>query len=116
MEEKPLRYGLSLRIYREEKCFGTGVAQLLELVERLHSLRAATMQMNMAYSKAWSVIKTAEKELGFKLLNATTGGRNGGGATLTPEAQAVLQDYRAFQKDVAAAADELFVKHFGKYR
>ena len=76
MEE--LRYNLSCRLFTDVKCFGPGVAQLLHRVERLHSLRAAAMEMEMAYSKAWTVIKNSENALGFKLLAFTTGGKHGG--------------------------------------
>lgn len=115
MKNKPLYFALSLRIFRENKCFGKGVAQLLELVDELHSLRQATQQMNIAYSKAWTVIKTAEQELGFKLLETTTGGRHGGGAILTERARQLLIDYRALCEDVQAAADASFAKHFARY-
>ncbi|MBR0026369.1 MAG: LysR family transcriptional regulator [Clostridia bacterium] len=115
MPELPLRYTMSLRIHREKKCFGTGVAQLLRTVQETHSLRAATMRMDMAYSKAWSIIKTAEEQLGFKLLNATTGGKGGGGATLTPEAEKLLADYENFEQEMREAADALFEKYFSQY-
>lgn len=116
MPELPLKYTMSLRIHREKKCFGSGVAELLRIVRETRSLRAATMRMDMAYSKAWSIIKTAEQQMGFKLLNATTGGKGGGGATLTPEAEQLLADYENFEREVREAADALFVKHFSKYK
>ena len=90
---KELRYNLSCRLFTDAKCFGPGVAQLLHRVERLHSLRAAAAEMEMAYSKAWTVIKNAENALGFKLLASTTGGRHGGGAALTPEGKALLAEW-----------------------
>lgn len=116
MPELPLRYTMSLRIHREKKCFGAGVAELLNIVRETHSLRAATMRMDMAYSKAWSIIKTAEQQMGFKLLNATTGGRGGGGTTLTKEAEQLLSDYENFEREVREAADVLFEKHFSQYK
>ena len=51
-----LRYVMTLRLYGQDKVFGPGIAELLERVDRLHSLRQATMEMGMAYSKAWSII------------------------------------------------------------
>lgn len=116
MFKQPLRYSLLVRVLREKKCFGPGIAQLLQLVRETQSLRAATMSMNMAYSKAWIMMKTAEEQLGFKLLISTTGGKGGGGAMLTPEAEQLLEDYAAFRRDVVSAADELFEKYFGKYQ
>ena len=71
---------MTLRFYVEDnKVFGPGVAQLLHRVQELHSLRAAALSMNMAYSKAWTMLRSAEKELGFKLLHSSTGGKGGGG-------------------------------------
>ena len=77
MNEK-LRPVISIRIFRETKCFGPGVAELLRHVREAHSLRGAAMTMGMAYSKAWTIVKQAERELGFPLLVSVTGGRHGG--------------------------------------
>ena len=113
MGKKQLRYSLTLRIYGKEKCFGPGIAELLERVDEVRSLRKATISMEMAYSKAWRIIKTAEESLGFPLLRSTTGGRGGGGAELTPEAQDFLQRFRRFEEAVRGYADEAFLEIIG---
>ena len=77
MDEK-MTYNLTVRLFCGEKCFGPGMAQLLRKVQELHSLRAAAMSMNMAYSKAWTITKKAQEALGFPLLHSVTGGRGGG--------------------------------------
>ena len=74
--EKKLHTVLTIRLFTDEKCFGPGIATLLHHIEDLHSLRSAAMQMNMAYSKAWTIVRNAEAQLGFKLLHSTTGGRH----------------------------------------
>ena len=53
-----------------QRFFGPGVAELLERVREHRSLRAAAASMEMAYSKAWTVIKNSENALGFKLETA----------------------------------------------
>ena len=63
--EMKMTYNLSCRLFTDAKCFGPGVAQLLHAVQQLHSLRAAALSMDMAYSKAWTVIKNSEKALAF---------------------------------------------------
>ena len=88
--EQNLHYNVSVRLFAEEKCFGPGIAALLLRVQELHSLRAAAMSMGMAYSKAWTITKHAERQLGFPLLHSSTGGKGGGGATLTPEGERLL--------------------------
>ena len=104
---------LTVRLFAEEKCFGPGIAELLERVDEVRSLRKATISMEMAYSKAWRIIKTAEESLGFPLLRSTTGGRGGGGAELTPEAQDFLQRFRRFEEAVRGYADEAFLEIIG---
>lgn len=114
MAKTPLHYGMTLRLYREQKVFGPGVAELLETVRDTRSLRSAAMRMDMAYSKAWKVMKEAEKGMGYALLDTATGGRQGGGATLTPEAETLLARFRAFEKECQKAADEAYTRYFGE--
>lgn len=113
MPNKQLRCQISVRIFGEEKCFGPGVADLLERVDRLKSLRKATIEMDMAYSKAWKIVKIAEANLGFELLKSVTGGKGGGGAELTEDAKRFLAAYRRFEESVRSYADEAFVEMLG---
>lgn len=112
---KKLHTVLTIRLFADEKCFGPGIATLLHHIEKRHSLRAAAAEMDMAYSKAWTIVRNAEGQLGFKLLHSTTGGRHGGGAALTEEAQELLAAYDNYCREVRQAADSLYEKYFGKY-
>ena len=112
MEEKKLHPVITVRLYTDEKCFGPGVAMLLERVERLRSLRSAAMDMDMAHSKAWTILRNAERQLGFKLISSTTGGRHGGGAVLTEEGERMLSAYNAFAREVRESGQALFQKYF----
>lgn len=109
-----LRLAVTLRLLDGEgqRRFGPGVAALLEEVREKRSLRAAAASMGMAYSKAWRIVRTAEEALGHKLLDSTIGGRHGGGALLTPEAEALLTAYQALREEVDAFARERFWEHF----
>lgn len=110
-----MTYNLSCRLFTDAKCFGPGVAQLLHAVQELHSLRAAALSMDMAYSKAWTIIKNSEKALGFSLLDSTTGGKGGGGAALTPEGARLLCAYDTFCSRLHDAADQLFQEEFAPF-
>ena len=88
---------------------------LLQKVQELHSLRAAAMSIGMAYSKAWTILKNAQQHLGFQLLHSTTGGKNGGGATLTPEAEAILAAYARYCGEVRAYAAQRFEEAFREF-
>ena len=105
--EQQFRPVLTIRIFADEKCFGPGIAVLLQKVQELHSLRAAAMSIGMAYSKAWTILKNAQQHLGFQLLYS-----NGGGATLTPEAAALLAAYEEYCSELNTYAKTLFTEKF----
>ncbi|BAK98937.1 putative ModE family transcriptional regulator [Oscillibacter valericigenes Sjm18-20] len=114
--KKDIRLKLTIRLYSDddERCFGPGIATLLHRVEEHRSLRAAAASMGMAYSKAWRIIRTAEAVFDCKLLDSVTGGKNGGGAVLTKEAQALLAAYDGYCAQVGEFAAEKFKSCFGK--
>lgn len=95
------------------KCFGLGPMQLLRNVSELGSLKKAAEAMNLSYNKALSMIKTAEKGLGFPLLDKKIGGERGGGSALTPAAWTILQQYQDFCLRLDQSAGALFQEIFG---
>ena len=114
MNEK-LRPVISIRIFRETKCFGPGVAELLRHVREAHSLRGAAMTMGMAYSKAWTVVRNAEDGLGFHLLTSTAGGKHGGGAQLTERGEALLAAYARYCQTLRDFAQRQFIADFSDF-
>ena len=113
MEDKRLRFALTLRIFSDtEKCFGPGMAELLERVDQMQSLRQATLSMEMAYSKAWRVLKAAERGLGFPLLESSTGGKGGGAARVSERGRKLLEQYERFEKEIARIAREKYREIF----
>ncbi len=103
---------ISVKLKGSEIFFGNGIAELLEQVEKLGSLSEACTSMNMAYSKAWKIIKRAEKELKFNLIDRKTGGQGGGGSTLTHEGKEFLQKYLEYRKTINRYAYEAFDSFF----
>ena len=106
---------LTIRIFTDRKCFGPGIAALLHRVDELHSLRAAAQSMEMAYSKAWKIVKNGEEGLGIRLLSSTTGGKNGGGAVLTEEARRLLECYDGYCAELRELAEEKFRERFSAW-
>ena len=102
--ENKLYAKISVRLFTDDKCFGPGIAALLRRVDKYHSLRSAAASMGMAYSKAWTILKSCEQHLGFKLVNSTIGGKNGGGATLTENAKKMLSAYDEYCEELKAYA------------
>lgn len=96
------------------KFFGEGPLRLLRCVERTGSLRAAAMEMEMAYSKATKLIKQAEHNLGFPLTTRSAGGKDGGGSRLTPEGARFLRQYEAYRDACVKANQDLYRQFFPK--
>ena len=94
--------------------FGRGVAMLCRGVRDDGSLNKAAKNMGMAYSKAWKMLKGAEKEWGFALTDRETGGKDGGGSTLTPQAERLIEAYEGFKKDAVDHLDQLFAQYFSE--
>ena len=115
---KELHLKLTVRLFTDDqqRCFGPGIATLLERVREHRSLRSAAASMGMAYSKAWRIIRTAEDVFGCKLLDSTIGGKGGGGASLTAEAERLLAAYEEYVSDVENYCQSKFEDAFGFYR
>lgn len=99
-----------------EKFFGEGPARLLHGVGKMGSLRAAAIEMDMAYSKALKLIKQAEKTLGYALITRTTGGKDGGGSVLTPEGREWLTRYEVYRDACIQSNRKLYLECFPEQR
>ena len=97
-----------------EKFFGEGPARLLRRIDETGSLRAAAMSMDMAYTKALKLMKQAEAALGFPLITRTTGGKAGGGSTLTAEGRRWLRQYEIYRDACIKVNQELYRQYFPK--
>lgn len=96
-----------------KKIFGNGPMELLIETDKLGSLRKASIQMNMSYSKAWNIIKLLEESTGHDILEKRIGGQQGGGSTLTDEAREIISCYSKFRKEAEEAVKEAFERNFG---
>lgn len=94
------------------KFFGEGPLRLLRCVEKTGSLRAAAMEMEMAYSKASKILKQAETSLGVPLTTRSVGGKDGGGSILTDEGKQWLRQYEAYRDACVKANLELYRQYF----
>lgn len=95
-----------------ERFFGDGPCRLLTLVEQTGSLRAAAMEMGMAYTKAMKLLNHAEKAVGEPLTVRSTGGRDGGGSCLTPRGKELVEQYERYKELCVQAGRELYSQIF----
>ena len=87
-----------------DKVLGPGRAELLGLIARHRSIRAAASQMSMSYRRAWGLVRSINAAAGVPLVAAVKGGSGGGGAELTPAGRAALAWYEKLVDRLDAAA------------
>jgi len=70
------------------------MAQLLERVAELGSIRRAAASMDMSYRKAWLLIQELQKTFDGPVVTAEAGGLAGGGTHLTELGASLVKLYR----------------------
>ena len=80
------------------------MAQLLERISQLGSIRRAAASMGMSYRKAWLLIQEMQKTFDSPVVTAETGGVAGGGTQLTELGSSLLKIYRGVESRAADAA------------
>ena len=106
---------LTVRLFTSEKALGPGIVKILKLVRELGTLRAASEQMGMSYSNAWGKVGACARALGVALLQRTVGGKGGGGAKLTPEAEKLISFYEEYYRRVSEAAEQILLSLSQEY-
>jgi molybdenum ABC transporter molybdate-binding protein len=76
---------------------GPGRLELLETIDRCHSISAAARQLGMSYRRAWLLVESINRAAGTKLVRTQTGGRDGGGTELTPQGRLAAKVFRELQ-------------------
>lgn len=84
---------------------GPGKIALLEKIEALGSISAGGRAMDMSYRRAWELIDELNAIFGTPVVESRSGGKKGGGATLTPFGLSLISRYRAMERSAAAAAE-----------
>ena len=111
---EPTKLSLDINIgFRTDSLiFDTRTAAFLELLDITGSMSAACHAMNLSYTKCWNMINTIESKMGVKVLSRITGGKSGGGSTLTDEGRELLTNYIKIQNELNETGRKLFQKYF----
>ena len=96
---------LSIRIdFGPDLRIGPGKIALLEQIAALGSISAGGRAMDMSYRRAWELIADLNTTFGKPVVEPKSGGKKGGGATLTPLGLSLISRYRAMERAAATAA------------
>src|SRR6202008_4771533 len=77
---------------------GPGKIALLEAIRAKGSITAAALHLGMAYRTAWLLVEQINEALREPAVTTATGGKRGGGATVTAVGDRVIALYRAIEK------------------
>lgn len=87
-----------------EAILGPGRLELLEAIDRCHSISAAARDLGMSYRRAWLLVDSINRAAGDELVRRQTGGSHGGGAELTERGHTAIRVYRELQARVRQTA------------
>lgn len=111
---KPLGLAGSLWLRTDgETLAGAARIALLAAIGETGSITAAAKAVGLSYKAAWEAVDAMNNLAGVALVVRSTGGKGGGGTTLTPRAERLIETYRAlehehrkFIKRASAAIDD----------
>jgi len=112
-----MKIKLKISIVNEENkgFMGIGLVWLLRRINKYRSISQAARDINMSYVKALKILNFLEENLGRKMLIRERGGREHGGARLTPFAEDFIEEYDRFQKDVKTYSEREFASFRQKF-
>jgi len=100
---------LRIRVLRGgEILLGPGKVDLLDAIRRRGNLRAAALELEMSYMRAWKLVQMMNRVFREPLVEAERGGAERGHAMLTPMGKAVLALYREMERSGLAASRPIF--------
>lgn len=102
MTRKKKQIGLdgSLWLNRaDNKFLGADRIALLEKIDELGSITRAAQAVGISYKTAWDQVNTINNLAEKPLVERLTGGKGGGGTSLTTEGKNVLEQFRTIQEE-----------------
>ena len=93
------------RLYLSDSInIGPGKIDLLLKVDETHSISAAARALGMTYKRAWLLIDSLNQGFRRSVVETATGGKGGGGATLTALGKQIVERYVALEIRLNSAA------------
>ncbi len=80
---------------------GPGKVALLEAIALAGSISAAARNLDMSYRRAWNLVDELNRSLARPAIETLPGGKDGGGARVTPTGHKLALLYREIERDAA---------------
>src|SRR5262249_30521242 len=101
------RLSIRLDLTRKDR-IGPGKIALLEAIRDAGSISAGAKQIGMSYRRAWILVEQINGALKKPAIAAATGGKHGGGATVTPVGKKIISIYRSIESVAQRSAKAEF--------
>ena len=86
-----------------ELAIGPGKVSLLEAIAQTGSISGAAKKLGMSYRRAWLLVDETNRCLIGPAVQASAGGRRGGGTELTRVGVELVRRYRALERQAEVA-------------
>jgi molybdate transport system regulatory protein len=87
---------------------GPGKIALLERMRDCGSLSQAARELDMSYRRAWQLLDSLNASFNEPVIVTSIGGIGGGGSEITKLGLALIEAYRALEKEMTARAQQFF--------
>lgn len=100
---------ITLRVdFDEDSAVGPGKIALLERMRDHGSLSQAARELKMSYRRAWQLLESLNVSFREPVVRTSIGGAGGGGTTLTPLGDSLIDAYRNLERETTARAARYF--------
>lgn len=99
---------IKIQIVQEEAFLGPGSYELLSRIHQTSSVRIASEEMNLSYTKAWKLMNTLEDHTGYPVIVRKKGGKKGGSSYLTEKGIELLNWYTFFLEKCVESVENIY--------
>lgn len=92
--------------FEPEGRIGRGKIELLSHIKETGSISAGGRAMDMSYRRAWLLVDEMNRLFRQPVVESQRGGKQGGGALLTPFGEALIAHYHAMEDKARTALSE----------
>lgn len=103
---------MHMQLEKETPFFNARLKLLLFLLHDTQNMRTSCAYSGIAYSKAWDMINTLERNLAFSVVERRRGGPDGGRTSLTERGTNFLLAYQHFEENMHHITQAFFVEQF----
>jgi molybdate transport system regulatory protein len=87
--------------FSENVNLGPGKIALLEAIKSTGSISDAARALGMSYRRAWLLVNSLKEGFSEAVTVSATGGRGGGGASVTPFGLTLIKQFRLLEREIA---------------